>query len=55
MGTFSNYLDQQREKYKYRQRVKKVYAMTIYEELRKIINKNACWQEEGRKFELLWK
>jgi len=54
MGTFSNYLDQQREKYKYRQRVKKVYAMTIYEELRKIINKNACWQEEGRKFELLW-
>jgi len=54
MGTFSNYLDQQREKYKYRQRVKKVYEMSIYEELRKIINKNACWQEEGRKFELLW-
>ena len=28
--------------------------MTIYEELRQIINRNSCWQEEGRKFELLW-
>ena len=28
--------------------------MTIYEELRKIIDRNSCWQQEGRKFELLW-
>jgi len=28
--------------------------MTIYEELRKIIERNSCWQQEGRKFELLW-
>ena len=30
------------------------YEVTIYEELRKIIERNACWQQEGRKFELLW-
>ena len=28
--------------------------MSIYEQLRKIINNNSCWQQDNVKIELLW-
>jgi hypothetical protein len=28
--------------------------MSIYEQLRKIINHNSCWQQDNTKIELLW-